>query len=122
MERYIDAEKAIEAIYDLPNCPNGYSDTYDKECIIGTIEEVPTADVVPKERIVEFITNKLTEEISERLIRVLEENYEIIPKKPVLVRCKDCKWFNDFGCAIRIVDESDKPKEDDFCSFGERRK
>ena len=38
-----------------------------------------------------------------------------------VVRCKDCKWFNDFGCAIRIVDESDKPKEDDFCSFGERR-
>lgn len=38
-----------------------------------------------------------------------------------VVRCKNCKWFNDFGCAIRIVDESDKPKEDDFCSFGERR-
>lgn len=38
-----------------------------------------------------------------------------------IVRCKDCKWFNDFGCAIRIVDESDKPKENDFCSFGERR-
>lgn len=38
-----------------------------------------------------------------------------------LVRCKDCKWFGDFGCAIRIVDESDKPKETDFCSFGERR-
>lgn len=38
-----------------------------------------------------------------------------------VVRCKDCKWFNDSGCAIRIVDESDKPSENDFCSFGERR-
>ena len=38
-----------------------------------------------------------------------------------LIRCKDCKWFNDLGCAIRIVDESDKPKETDFCSFGERK-
>lgn len=38
-----------------------------------------------------------------------------------VVRCKDCKWFGDIGCAIRIVDESDKPKETDFCSFGERR-
>lgn len=38
-----------------------------------------------------------------------------------VVRCKDCKWFNDFGCAIWIVDESDKPRKDDFCSFGERR-
>lgn len=38
-----------------------------------------------------------------------------------VVRCKDCKWFNDFGCAIRIVDDSDKPKDNDFCSFGERK-
>ena len=38
-----------------------------------------------------------------------------------VVRCKDCKWFNDIGCAMRIVDDSDKPKDDDYCSFGERR-
>lgn len=38
-----------------------------------------------------------------------------------IIRCKDCKWFNDIGCAIRIVDDSDKPKENDFCSFAERR-
>ena len=38
-----------------------------------------------------------------------------------VVRCKDCKWFNKIGCAIKIVDESDKPHEDDFCSFAERR-
>ena len=37
-----------------------------------------------------------------------------------VVRCKDCKWFGDFGCAIRIVDDSDKPTENDFCSFAER--
>ena len=38
-----------------------------------------------------------------------------------LVRRGECKWWNEIGCAIRIVDESDKPKETDFCSFGERR-
>ena len=38
-----------------------------------------------------------------------------------VIRCKDCKWFNDLGCAIRIIDDTDKPKEDDFCSFAERR-
>lgn len=38
-----------------------------------------------------------------------------------VVRCKDCKWFNQIGCAICIVDDSDKPTENDFCSFGERR-
>lgn len=39
-----------------------------------------------------------------------------------VVRCKDCKWFNKIGCAIKIVDESDKPHEDNFCSFAERKK
>lgn len=39
----------------------------------------------------------------------------------LIVRCKDCKWFNDIGCAIRIVDNSDKPKDNDYCSFGERK-
>ena len=37
-----------------------------------------------------------------------------------VVRCKDCKWWKDIGCAIYIADDSDKPKENDFCSFGER--
>lgn len=38
-----------------------------------------------------------------------------------VVRCKDCKWRGDLGCAITIVDESDKPRDDDFCAWGERR-
>ena len=38
-----------------------------------------------------------------------------------IIRCKDCKWFGDIGCAIHIVDDSDKPTENDFCSFAERR-
>ena len=38
-----------------------------------------------------------------------------------VIRCKDCKWFGKSGCAILIVDESDKPKEDDFCSWAERK-
>lgn len=36
-----------------------------------------------------------------------------------VIRCNDCKWFGKSGCAILIVDESDKPKEDDFCSWAE---
>jgi hypothetical protein len=47
---------------------------------------------------------------------------EIIEGMPeAVVRCKDCKWRDDYGCALRIVDESDKPGDNDFCSFGERR-
>ena len=36
-----------------------------------------------------------------------------------VILCKNCRWFNKFGCAINIVDDSDKPKENDFCSFAE---
>ena len=36
-----------------------------------------------------------------------------------VIRCKNCKWFGDAGCAIKIVDEYDKPTENDFCSFAE---
>lgn len=41
--------------------------------------------------------------------------------QPEIIRCKDCKWFNRGGCVIRIVDDSDKPTENDFCSFAERK-
>ena len=36
-----------------------------------------------------------------------------------VIRCKNCKWFGEIGCAIKIIDESDKPTENDFCSFAE---
>lgn len=55
---------------------------------------------------------------------ILETGYPGAIKKKVvaeLVRCKDCKWFKELGCAIQIVDDSDKPTENDYCSFGERR-
>lgn len=42
----IDRQAAIQAVMDLPDCPNGYSDTYDKACIVGMLEEVPSIDAV----------------------------------------------------------------------------
>ena len=39
----ISRQAAIDAINDLPNCPNGYSDTYDKASIISALEDVPSA-------------------------------------------------------------------------------
>lgn len=42
-------------------------------------------------------------------------------EQPEIVRCKDCKWYGRLGCAIRIVDDTDRPKEKDFCSFGESK-
>lgn len=42
----ISRQAAIKAIEDLQDCYNGFSDTYDKACIIGVIEEVPSIDPV----------------------------------------------------------------------------
>ncbi len=43
--RYIDADRLRKDILGLPNCYNGFSDTYDKALIIDRIDEQPTADV-----------------------------------------------------------------------------
>ena len=46
---------------------------------------------------------------------------QLPPVQSEIIRCKDCKWFGDIGCAIEIVDIFDRPSENDFCSFAERR-
>ena len=38
-----------------------------------------------------------------------------------VVRCKDCVWHHRFGCAFDTRHPDDVPKDDDFCSCGERR-
>ena len=47
MPRLIDADKLRKDILDLPNCYNGYSDTYDKATIVDMIDDAPTVDAVP---------------------------------------------------------------------------
>lgn len=42
----ISRATAIKAIDWLPNTYNGYSDCYDKACIIGVLEEIPPVDAV----------------------------------------------------------------------------
>lgn len=43
MSDLISRQVAIKAIEDLKDCYNGFSDTYDKACIIGVLEELPSA-------------------------------------------------------------------------------
>lgn len=44
MSDLISRRKAIKAIEDMQDCYNGFSDTYDKACIIGVLEELPSAE------------------------------------------------------------------------------
>lgn len=43
MNDYISRQAAIDAVNGLPDCPNGFSGTYDKAAIIGILEDVPSA-------------------------------------------------------------------------------
>ena len=45
--KLIDANHLIDVVLALPNCYNGYSDTYDKSSIIGLIDDQVTVDAVP---------------------------------------------------------------------------
>ena len=44
MSRPIDADALKKSVLDLHDCYNGFSDTYDKACIIGIIDEQPTIE------------------------------------------------------------------------------
>ena len=58
----------------------------------------------------------LPENLADIIVERLKKDESIC--MPV-IRCKNCKWFGEIECAIKIVDESDKPTENDFCSFAE---
>ena len=47
MSKLIYADNLRQDILALPNCYNGFSDTYDKACIIGVIDEQQPVDAVP---------------------------------------------------------------------------
>lgn len=57
------------------------------------------------------------EEIIKSVDKALKEN----PNLVLVVRCKDCKWYNRIGCAIEVNCESDSPGAEDYCSFAERK-
>lgn len=45
--RLIDAEKLRAEYLGMPNCYNGFSDSYDKAMIVDMVDEQPTVDAVP---------------------------------------------------------------------------
>ncbi len=45
--RLINADALKKSVLDLHDCYNGFSDTYDKACIIGVIDEEPTIEPEP---------------------------------------------------------------------------
>lgn len=88
----ISRQLAIKDICNLPNCENGYSDTYDKACLIGVLEEQPAIESVPVVR-----------------CKDCKHNYSKKHNK--------CYNHEDIVCDYF---ETDGLNDDDFCSYGER--
>ena len=45
MSKLINADRLKKDILALQDCYNGFSETYDKACIIGVIDEQPTIEL-----------------------------------------------------------------------------
>ena len=89
----------VKITYSVERLDNGYC----KVCAIIKEQEHEFSNWCDKDEVSELIDNMPSADVVE------------------VVRCKDCKWRNKAGCALRIVDDSDKPSDDDYCSYGERK-
>lgn len=103
MNDLISRKAAIKAIDVLPNCYNGFSDTYDKACIIGVIEELPAVDAVPVVR---------CKDCKYRPIDTGTHQYG-----------HELEFPNEYKCPCRCGDNwySWMPDDEWFCANGERR-
>lgn len=144
MDDLISRQAAIKAIENLQGCYNGFSDTYDKACIIGALEEVPSAQ--PEKVCIANITLS-EEQLREAVEKAKNEVVRVLPSaQPEIIRCKDCKhrpvmvWsdvYDDFDvrapevdgeedwrCPCLVEDDpyySWSPNDNWFCGNGERR-
>ena len=94
MSRLIDADKLKKDVLDLPDCYNGFSDTYDKACIIGVIDEQPI--IKPKKGKWIPVTKiyKVTEEQFPKTHIEWVDATE--PDEIDGVRCSECGTVYDF--------------------------
>lgn len=83
--RLIDKDALKKDVLDLPNCYNGFSDTYDKACIIGVIDEQPT---IEERKIGEWI-NITNDESLEEEYKCSVCGYELFYSNPTNF-CPNC--------------------------------
>ena len=89
--RLIDAEKLRAEYPGMPNCYNGFSDSYDKAMIVDMVDEQPTIDAVPVVRC--------------RDCRYMTEHYDTDGNAPYWT-CSEWDSGTDY---------------DGYCHYGERR-
>lgn len=92
---YISRADAIEAIQSLY-----YTD---RKKVLEALKALPSADAVPFD-----VQLQSTREVIDRFAE----------DRAKVVRCKDCRHRDLFSCPLA---DNDFQKDEDFCSWGERR-
>lgn len=67
------------------------------------------------------IDEEMMKQAVHRAAEELKETLVHSGKYVQVTRCKDCKWYGTGGCAISINDESDRPGDNDYCSFADEK-
>ena len=137
MSDLISRADAVKAIEELPNCYNGWSDTYDKAYIITTLEEVPSVSAEPSEKGGDAEMRE--QDFRPRYMQQTpsEDGSDLISRADTLAKIKEyCidgdsvvhKWFDTMGIeevintmpsvsAERVgVWEYDFDKDDHYCT------
>lgn len=129
--RLIDAEKLRAEYLGVPNCYNGFSDTYDKAMIVDMVDEQPTIKPLTEIDYIEladryggevaFVVKDMIEQTGRRWGNEEPKKMDDVVK---VVRCKDCKWWGKNYCVNRnysIANTTRKTIGEDYCSWGERK-
>lgn len=103
-------------IRDLTAMKQAY-DAISLDGMIRALNDAPAADVVSRATFEQVMWER---DVAIQQLKDLGVGFGEKADVAPVVRCKDCRWWNHAGCAIRIVDDTDKPQANDFCSFGER--
>lgn len=85
MSDYINRRAAIDAVNGMPDCPNGYSGTYDKGHIIAVLEDVPSVQTEQSSEIqdiLEYLDTVLHPIISPDHWNVYSELHDMISMLP----------------------------------------
>lgn len=97
MSDLVSRQAAIKAIDDLPNCYNGYSDTYDKAYIIGVLEELPSVE--PKKVVEDYCRPRNLMVVGAECFRLFTEPKPMKWIYPTDIvgfgRCENCKALWD---------------------------
>ena len=97
----------------------------DKKAVLDALDQIKWSlwEIdIPSPTVPEYIEHHRDVQSVMKRVDEIREKIESLPSsQPEIGRCKDCKWWGKAGCAISIVDASDRPKENDFCSFAERK-